>query len=420
MININSIYSIRRKLAECCLAADYQGAIRLSGDLLNYYAGIRDSSSDNYGEDLFNIAFAYENIGDFKKAIRLYTESSRSIMESKGENADSFYRLMNIAVIYCKTGEYPVAIELFNSIIDGLRRKKINDVNFKFLCYYNIGSAYCSLGQYQEGVESFKKARKHCKADDGSNYFDILYLLGIAHMGIGEYRKASLFFTEASNVIRQAEPQNISELLNVLLSTSESFEKMGEYTRSIEKLSEALSLMESLLVKGNRTYTIIQMRMVSLYLKSDMHEKAIEICSEVSENTKKLVGESSLQYANSLRDMALVCKEAKQYETGVECLKKCVEIKSLLLGSSNKESIKDKVALIALYVETGELKQALDLLIQTIGIMDESGEEYDEFMSKLAELYMSLGEYGNFHSVHARALELNQPQDQDYEDYEEF
>ena len=417
MINISNIPFMRRKLAECCLAADYSGAVRISGELLNYYSSIKGLNSEAYSEDLFNIAFAYENIGEHKKAIRLYTESSRVIMELKGENADSFYRLMNIAVIYCKTGEYSVALELLNSIIDGLRRKKINDTNLKYLCYYNIGSSHCSLGQHTEGIESFKKARRYCKAEDGSNYFDVLYSLGIAYMELHEYRKGSLFFKEASKAIRLAEPQNVSELLNVLVSISESFEKMGAYSKSIEKLEEVLRIMESMLVKGNRAYNAIQMRIASMYLKMDAHEKAIEICREISESTKNLVGENSLQYANTLRDMAFFCKEAKQHETGIECLKKGIKIKSDLLGANSRETIKDTIALISLYIEIKELKYALDLLIQTIGIMDENKDESNEFMSKLAELYMSLGEYGNFHSVYSRALELSQPQDQEYEEF---
>jgi len=408
------MHIIRRKLAERCLKADYSEAVRISNELLNYYASLGDVSSEAYGEDLFNTAFAYENISEHKKAIRFYTESSRIVMDIKGENVDFFYRLMNIAAIYCKTGEYLVAIDLLDSILNGLKRKKINDADIKYLCYYNMGSAYCSLDKHNEGIDSFKKARRYCKNGNGSNRFDVLYSLGIAHMEIHEYKKSSLIFAEAVNVIRYAEPQNIPELLNVLVSLSESFEKMGDYAKSIEKLYEILQIMDSMLVKGNLNYTAIQKRIAVLYFKVNACDEAMSICKDIAENTKNLVGENSIQYANILRDIALIYKEAGKCELSIESLKKGIEIKTALLGVDSRESIKDTIILIGLYVEINDLKQALDILIQTINvmdIMDENEAELDEFMIKLAELYLSLGEYGNLYNAHSRAVELSQLQE---------
>jgi len=410
----DNIYFVRRRLSQCCISGNFSEAILISNDILNYYASINDVSSDAYAEDLFNIAIAYENVFEHKKAIRMYTESSRVIMASHGENVEFFYRLMNIAVTYCKTGEYTVALDLFDSIISGLKRKKITDASIKSLCYYNIGSAYCSLEKFNEGINFFKKARRYAGSVDSSHLFDVLYSIGIAYMSISEYRKSSLFFAEASKVLRDAEPQNISELVNVLMSDAEALEKMGAYNKSITKLSEVLQMMDNMIAKGNRNYTIIQTRIAALYVKSGNYTKAIKICEEIVENTKNLVGENSLQYANALRDMALLCKDTGDFEIGSDCLKKGLAVKSTILGAENHETIRDTISLIGLYIEMRDLKSALDLLIQTINIMDENENNLDEFMSKLAELYLSLGEYGNLHNAHSRAIELYKPQNLDY------
>ena len=127
---------------------------------------------DNLGTTLFDQ-------GNIQEAIDQYSESIRIA-------PDDFDAYFNRGSVYARLGQYQRALEDFNKAIS---LKPTKDVN---LFYNNRGVAYLKLGQYQMAIDDFSKSigLKPDDADAYNNRASCYLILGNREPGCRDAQKA--------------------------------------------------------------------------------------------------------------------------------------------------------------------------------------------------------------------------------------
>jgi Flp pilus assembly protein TadD len=140
----------------------WQNSITLFSDVIKNYK----TSEVAYG----NLGLAYNNKGDFKKAVPLLQKAT----ELNSNNAEV---LNNYGWALSMTGQYQQAIEKFN--------KSIFIFPKEAKTYTNLANTYGTIGKFELAIENFTKASE-LKPNDPT----ILYNLGYTYLNIGNKVKA--------------------------------------------------------------------------------------------------------------------------------------------------------------------------------------------------------------------------------------
>ena len=191
------------------LLARVSNAIRVKPDFVR-----QGGSASGMTEAHFNRGFAYNNSGDYQKAIESFKEAIRL-------KPDDVYVHFNLGLAYNNSGDYQKAIESFKEAI----RLKPDDV----YAHYNLGLAYSNSGDYQKAIESFKKAIR-LKPDDFYAHFN----LGLAYSNSEDYQKAIESFKEAIRL----KPDDFYAHFNLGLA----YLGMRDYQKAVELLKKATKI----------------------------------------------------------------------------------------------------------------------------------------------------------------------------------
>ena len=115
--------------------------------------GSKRSLSSSYN----NIGFVYKGMGDIENALKYYFKSLE-IREEIGYKKGIAVCLNNIGDLYFQQGEYDLALNSMNRALD--IRREINDVRGEAISLNNIGYVYVKQGKLEEGEENYKAAIK--------------------------------------------------------------------------------------------------------------------------------------------------------------------------------------------------------------------------------------------------------------------
>lgn len=190
-----SIYGGMKKTDEAI--REYQKAIRFASDVEEVYT---------------NIAYEYENSGDYHSAIQYL----KKVLEINPDNESAIYELSFCFEI---TNQVEKGIEFFNDFLD---RNPYNKV-----AWFNVGICYNNVELYEKAIEAYEFA---IAIDEtfSSAYFN----LANSYANLGEYRLAIKNYKET---FKYEDPQALTHYY-----IGECYEKLHRYEEAIEHYNSAI------------------------------------------------------------------------------------------------------------------------------------------------------------------------------------
>ena len=166
----------------------------------------------NYGEAYSNLGLAYDNKGDYDKAIEYYKKALKIILRKLGSehpNVAIYYN--NLGFAYREKGDYDKAIEYFQKALKiGLRKLGSEHPNVAFY-YNNLGKTYNNKGDYDKAIEYLQKALKIGLRKLGSEHPNVAITynnLGLAYDNKGDNDKAIEYYKKALKIGRKRLGEN--------------------------------------------------------------------------------------------------------------------------------------------------------------------------------------------------------------------
>jgi tetratricopeptide (TPR) repeat protein len=142
-----------------------------SKNAIKYFSNaLGECAKEDRDEVYLDLAMEYENIGDFKSALKVLNEAVKS-------NPNNEAAIYEIAFCYDQIGEYKKSIKCYSDFID--------ENPYSFTSWYNLGNAYLKLEDYDKAIWAYD----YCiliNDDFGPVYFNI----GNAYLSVDKYTKA--------------------------------------------------------------------------------------------------------------------------------------------------------------------------------------------------------------------------------------
>ncbi len=392
----NNFNSMRKKLANYCKKNQYDKAVTLSKEILKFYQLKQDNISMDYANDLFNLAIAFEQRGNFHRATELYEESSRVVNTHFGENEAYADRLNNLAGAYNKMGDYESGLKAVTKSAEIY--EKISQYGpGHLLSIYNMGNTYAELGMYADAVETLELAKTKTKTKTHMDFVDICISLAYVYYSMGDFKRAVLNCTLGLDEQRKITPIDVNELLRTVYFLAQVYEKNESLDLAMHFYEEAYTLLKAVVGKSHQHTISCENRISNLCKKLDNPQKALEYKLLTLTHMKSNFGESYVQYAFCLRDAAMLHYAQKDYENAEKLLLKCIRLEKKLLGNDSEDFITDSLTLISIYIEQNKIYNATSLLLDTIGHLSDGLSNYDEYFHKLSGLYQSLYDLSKFY-----------------------
>ncbi len=142
-----------------------------SKNAIRYFRSALEASTNEDRDEVYlDLAMEYENIGDFRAALKVLEEA----IEYNPKNESAIYE---IAFCYDQLGEYEQSIKCYSNFID--------ENPYSFTAWYNLGNAYLKLENYDKAIWAYD----YCiliNDEFGPVYFN----LGNAYLSVNKYTKA--------------------------------------------------------------------------------------------------------------------------------------------------------------------------------------------------------------------------------------
>lgn len=213
-------------------------------DLLQQYRLLKTENSETamITEVTNAIAFVYEKLGIYDKAIVYYQEASGYCAESVG-TCEAIQN--NIAGMYLKLRQYDKAIELYRSYIESRKDKgRYNDVDF-LASLNNFATALRQNGQANEALNYLTEIYNSLQQTNRSNddlAATVLNNIGVAQTLMGKYAEATPNFQKALQIKESFYGNDSPLLLDLTSNLAVSLWAAGKRSEALPYFKRSLQL----------------------------------------------------------------------------------------------------------------------------------------------------------------------------------
>ena len=213
----------------------------------NQHLRIAEELGDRAGEEAAygNLGNAYQSLGDFKQAIN-YHNQCLSIAEELGDRAGEGRAYGNLGNAYKSLGDFKQAVKYHNQDLE--IAKELRDRAGEGCAYGNLGNAYQQLGDYKQAVEYHNKRLDIAKelrdrAGEGRAYGN----LGIAYDCLGDFKQAVKYHNQHLDIAKKLGDRAGEGTAYGNLGIA--YRQLGDFKQAVKNHKQALSIAKEL---GNK------------------------------------------------------------------------------------------------------------------------------------------------------------------------
>ena len=223
--------------------------------------------------NLTDLGAYYKAAGNTKRSLDAYTSSLLILTELKGEKPQLVTTLLGLAELLTNTREYNAALTHYND---------------------------CLVAQ---------------KSFLGESHADIastLYLMGLAEMNLGYYKRALPYFSESVEMMTHLDDKRCSFNGNVYNTMGFLEMQNGKGDRALKRFTEALRVRRALGERLGEAETL--MNIGHVYREEGKHAPALEHYEECLNIVSEVTGRDSEWVANVLIAIANVTNDMKSHD----------------------------------------------------------------------------------------------------------
>ena len=296
-------------------------------NIASVYAAIGDSANafDFYREavdiskrisepnDSLIIVESLQALGDtfflfkrFNEALECFLQSfsMRERLSAEKEISDEEMKSLLMKLYNtCKSlSEFENALKYYNRVFDVLNRTvSSKELDKEYIEYYiNVAILYSEIGQFEKAVEFYEEAlniSSRLKIDDSEKIGMLLNNIGIMHANLKQFNLAleyQLKYLELrklkalENIKNGKEPGEDIDFATLLMNVGVSYEKLGQFERSLEFKLQCLDLYKKLNPGDNALNANVLNNIANTYSLAENVNLKIQYKIEALEMRKRL------------------------------------------------------------------------------------------------------------------------------------
>ncbi len=234
--------------------ASIESLLGLFHDSLNNYEKIHQiyiSSMENnslkYADALSDLGYAYEQVGDFRKALIYYEEANKITEKLIGRDNDSYNTtLNNIAHLYCIMGAEPNQINLLYKALKLF--EQVHNVNIILYgkshkdtgaSFNNIGGVFLYLSRYKKALFNFEMAHSIYINNKRNDYFETAIIkmnIGLCLNNIGRHCEALRYYQTSEEILLKFFDVEHPDICNLRYNKALCFEDLGMFHEAVKEM----------------------------------------------------------------------------------------------------------------------------------------------------------------------------------------
>ncbi|GEM_PF-6546084 len=385
----NSTYNIK-KLRNQFLKSyhnnDFVKAQINGENLIEYYRKNNLTGLPEYGNDLFNLACAYDEDGLCDKAAAMYLKAADAVEKQSGKCLKLSDIYNNLGIVHTSLHQADMALAYFKKCYN-IRRSFLQEGSRDLTdACYNLGSAYKVLHRFSEAAQYYAKAL-NARGERDLSYGDNLYNLGMCYIETKDFA-IGLDYMEKALPIYEAITSNPDEYITALGIYASVLYRVGKYKESMERHNALIELIKEHYGTAQPFYANALSRLADCYAKLDKPEQGITLKQKALNIIKKSLGTNHIFYSSCLSELGDFYLQAMDYGKAATLYSEALEIRTKILGLDNEECIEYIQVLANIYTLMQLYKKAEDLLNYALNNLPKTNGSYSNLVLELVKLYI--------------------------------
>ena len=395
------ITRLRNEFLKAYKSEDILQALLSGEKMLEAYKEKGLDATYKYAEDLFNVAYVYEEDMKEERAIELYTQAADLILNIQGRTAKLGDIFNNLAIIYARQGKYEPAISYFKKAVE-IRSEVLADNHpDRITVLYNMGSAYYDKGDYKKALTFYTESLKRRDENEKDMaYADNLNAIGYCHQKRGNLKEALKYLEEALNIVEDMEGGNSVEYMSHLYYMADIYERNDMLDKARETYNDAIALIKEHMGEKHPYYAEAINKLSGVYVKQNCEQKAMMLRLKAVNIIKKTVGTNHIYYANCLRGLGELYMLEKDYVKAGLMYGEVLDIKKKVVGVDHIEYVSDALVLCNIYCKQDKVQKAIDQLNFLINNVSPENSLYKECLLYLVKVYGDIGEGQKMYEIY--------------------
>ncbi|WP_162306994.1 CHAT domain-containing protein [Winogradskyella ouciana] len=279
-------------------------AIPLQRKVITMYPERVRDTSYNYAVAIYTMSLLYKDTNQYKKEIELLKQFKEIMLRTPKYHRHLINADNNLAVAYDNIGDYQKAIGIINNVLKNTPKDDSNyPKRLQNLAYYQA-----RLGDYTKAIETYDKAIEACKTIYDvahSNYAQLIDAKGQMHLKKGEFLKAEQHFREAMSILDKNEgiKQSHSEYGFYLNNYARSLLALERYDEAIVSIKKGIKLSEGNSIPDPVRYYRKQQDLAEAYMKTEKFDEALSILKKYETDVAQRLGKSHQDYGAYLKNL---------------------------------------------------------------------------------------------------------------------
>ena len=195
---------------------------------------------------LYSIGSDYGRLGQYDKTIEFH-EQALAIYREVENRAGIGTVYGGLGVAYNFLGRYEKAIGYLEQALPIYRERK--DRRGEGLLLNNLGASYHYLGRYEKAVEYVEQALAISReVKSKTRESAALQTLGVLYWDLGQYEKALQYFEQALPIVREAKDRRVESYVVAVLA--DAYSALGQSEKAIEYYELSLAIDRELKARG--------------------------------------------------------------------------------------------------------------------------------------------------------------------------
>jgi len=284
------------------------------------YAHCQNPNCNDYGDLLFNMAVAHQELGNYQKALDM---TQVLLKEDKAQYGAESEEYLGTAT--------------------------------------TLGELYEQIGNFEKAEGFFSKMIKETPETAGVNV--VWYSgLGNALLAQGQVLNAEPYFLKAVDIAENQPELDLSLLGKTMVNLADYYYFAGSYGKAETVYNEAFALSDEATEDPLESfYPTLLNNMGLMYNRMGNYQKAQGLLLELEGIDKSSYGEDHPYYAATLLNLGTVYRSEKAYAKAQQCYEKALEVNKANFGPKHPETIKVQTNLANLYRMQGQPNKATAL-----------------------------------------------------------
>jgi len=368
-----------------------------------------------YGKNLFSIAQAYHENGDYEKAAEFYLNSFEIYKEILGSgHPETINALKYLAMLYEENKDYIKAKDIYNQCLS-LCIKELGENYYQTLeIMYLLSQINYQLNDIEHSIELLKKCLSIHIILYGKNHPDTITCMedmAILYKNKSKLIEAESLFKDIINIKENTLGTDHPETIKSIYETSELYLNMAQYNKSEEFINRALEAYKKKFgdnsIEAFECLTIL----ASIYEKKGEYNDAFKLFNEIYLFDLKKFGEKHPNTITDLSNLASIKRRLGRLREAEIDFIHIADLCKEVFGKNYEAAINANNNIALVYEEQGLYEKAEPIYKESLKLSEEIlGKKHPStlaLMNNLAMLYESQGLFIKAESLYKETIDLN-------------